>query len=451
MTLEIDKLLENNKNIPPALSRLIADAAGLLWRMRRNDRQIEFLNPSKDGLFADPEEVKRLLGDLIHASQIVQEDDFFRFKLAIKNIRDGLPTLALFRVRDNGRPFRWVKMVGAPGEQTQEFYYGFIRDITEDVIHINQLLEKDLARQTMLQQLDFPALLVDMKSKAVISRNTHAYNFFQYDFDEFNHLTLRDLYPSDHESLFIKAYETSVMEGVWEGPLQLKTKSGGTPQVIARLKRLAIQDRELLRISIPQILSLETGEGADAAPPLEKDAFLQHLIDAVTTDETIAQIPDILNRLKSNPYAQFQIEALMVVDLQAPRKKPNIHVVGESFALSDFQSHFNFEGAIMQDIRQRRVEHVILEDTLESTRPIDWALFIPYGIRSYFVKPYFFGSKLRHLLFFCSTEVGAFSEKQLDVYQMYSKAFIKGLRKWRKRPRRKAGAFAPDETPDESR
>jgi hypothetical protein len=53
---------------------------------------------------------------------------------------------------------------------------------------------------------------------------------------------------------------------------------------------------------------------------------------------------------------------------------------------------YDYEGTISLLIGEKHRDYVILEDTLESTRPIDWALFIPHGIRSYFVKLFFHGS-----------------------------------------------------------
>lgn len=433
MSIETDKLLDENGNIPTALSRIIAAAAGILWRMRQTDRQLELISDPKSESFSDLGEVRRLLTDLVHAQEAVLEDDFFHFKMFIKNIREGQPAFVLFRVHDSEGQVRWLKAAGAPGETDRGFYYGYIQDITVNVILINQRLEKDLARQTMLQKLDIPALLVDMKTKAVISRNTHAHGFFGYDFDEFDRLPLRELYPPEHESSFIKAYETCFMEGVWEGPLRLKIKNGETRQVIARLKRLAIQDLNLLRISIPEVLSPEEGDVSAAPAALDKESYMRRMEEVLEGKESIA---DILDGIRVNPYENIQLEALMFIDLHSRRKKESILAVGEPFARSDFGGFSNVEGTLMQDILERRVDHVILEDTLESTRPIDWALFIPYGIRSYFVKPFFYGSKLRTLLFFCSTEAGAFSQKNLDKYEAYCTVFTKALRKWRKRPRR---------------
>ena len=74
-----------------------------------------------------------------------------------------------------------------------------------------------------------------------------------------------------------------------------------------------------------------------------------------------------------------------------------------------------------------------MDDTLQSLRPIDWALFIPHGIRSYLAKPFYHGDKLRTMLLFCSTEANVYSQKDLELYALYYPAFLHGLKNWRNR------------------
>ena len=62
------------------------------------------------------------------------------------------------------------------------------------------------------------------------------------------------------------------------------------------------------------------------------------------------------------------------------------------------------------------LEHIIVEDTAKSIKPIDWALFIPKGIRSYLALPFFIDGILREVVIFCSTSPHAFSENAIAPY-----------------------------------
>ena len=57
-----------------------------------------------------------------------------------------------------------------------------------------------------------------------------------------------------------------------------------------------------------------------------------------------------------------------------------------------------------------------MEDTAKSIKPIDWALFIPHGIRSYFAVPFFHENVLRDVVIFCSTTPSAFSPDNIQPY-----------------------------------
>lgn len=73
------------------------------------------------------------------------------------------------------------------------------------------------------------------------------------------------------------------------------------------------------------------------------------------------------------------------------------------------------------------LDHIIVEDTSRSIKPIDWVLFIPRGIRSYFAKPFFKDGVLHNVLIFCSTEAKRFSGCNVRPYQSLFPLFESAL------------------------
>lgn len=419
--------------------RFVCPIGGLIGWMKTNKNEVLLLTGGEEhGGDIRGIDVKHLLRDLVWAQQVVVEEDFFRFKLFIKSMREGEKASVIFRVRDREGQRCWLKMQGAAAAANNigaKPYYGYIRDITEDAALINHLLEKDSARQTMIETDVHPVLLVDMETKAIISRNTHAYQLFGYTYHEFNRMKFSDFYPLDQESKVAKIYEICLSEGFWNGKFILVKKGNISIEARIKIKRLTLRDRNLLRVSIDEILEKgANGPDKPEAPLPDREAFERTLTAAMAGKD---QMPDILDTLLEHQYGGPYFDAVMYADVYIKKGRVDVYGRGHAFKTPAPGMTYDYEGTISQLIGEKHLDYVILEDTLESTRPIEWALFIPHGIRSYFAKPFFHSGKLRTLLIFCADEPNRFSEADLGLYEVYYPAFLKGLRDWRKGKRKK--------------
>ncbi len=421
---------------PGEFTRFISAAAGLFWRMKINEKKIEFLNHTAINGLAGSNEVERLLLNLVWAQEVVAEDDFFRFKLFIISMREGKEGSVIFRIRNKQEKqpgHWWIRLVGAPGSVDPSIYYGHIRDISQDVNFVSHLLEKDIERQTMIESENLPVMLVDMETGAVISRNTYAYELFEYTYREFISIKFQALYPEEQKSYISALFETCLREGYWEGSLPLVKKGNIPIQTSAKIRRLSLRGRNLLKISIHQYNGAEKKAPASISLPADREQFKQSLLTAM--DEKYG-MKEILDTLLVHQFGSPAFEAVMYADVYVKKRKVIVYARGkggEVFATLKPGTVFDFEGTVSQAIWENNLDFLILEDTLESTKPIDWALFIPHGVRSYFVKPFFHGDQLRTLLLFCSTEPNRFSEEDMDTYELYYPAFLKGLKNWRKK------------------
>jgi len=414
----------------PILSRindllpLMESTMGLIWRYDPGEKKVAFLNEYEIPLLG--EDAGKLLTDLVWAGRVVVEEDFFRFKLFIKNMRQGEKGSVIFRVRDKRDNCYWLRATGTSGGQDNSHYHGNIQDISDQVTFINQLLEKELERQTMIEHEGRPVILVDMQSKGIISRNTDAYELFGYSYHEFNDLTFQDLYPKDQASRVARIYETCLLDGSWAGKLSFVKKGKKIVNARVRFKRLSIKDRNLLRISVDDTYNTALSV---AGGPAEPGKFKDILVEAVAEKQ---DINDILDTFLVHPFRDVQFDAILYADVKEKKGKVYVYARGAAFASMKPGSIFDFEGTVSQAIRENRLDFLLMGDTLESTRPTDWALFIPYGIRSYFARAFYHGQKLSSVLFLCSTQPHQFSEDQQKDYELFYPAFLKGLANWRK-------------------
>ena len=72
----------------------------------------------------------------------------------------------------------------------------------------------------------------------------------------------------------------------------------------------------------------------------------------------------------------------------------------------------------------------MVEDTLDSIKSIDWAVFIPCGVRSYFAKPFYSAQGLHAVLIFAfdAPAPGAFSDVR---FRPLYEPFARLVARWR--------------------
>ena len=90
----------------------------------------------------------------------------------------------------------------------------------------------------------------------------------------------------------------------------------------------------------------------------------------------------------------------MFSDIQSGRGMVQVYGVGRLFSSLEWGLSHAYEGTIAQDIERFSLDSLIVEDTLDSIKSIDWAMFIRCGVRSYFAKPFYAAEGLHAVLIF---------------------------------------------------
>ena len=91
-----------------------------------------------------------------------------------------------------------------------------------------------------------------------------------------------------------------------------------------------------------------------------------------------------------------------------------------------------YEGTIAQDIERFGLRSLTVEDTLDSIKSIDWVLFAPHGIRSYFAKPFYTEQGLHAILILASIRPGSFGADAETRFASLMGPFERLIGAWRK-------------------
>ena len=93
---------------------------------------------------------------------------------------------------------------------------------------------------------------------------------------------------------------------------------------------------------------------------------------------------------------------------------------------------YAYEGTIAQDIERFGLRSLTVEDTLDSIKSIDWVLFAPHGIRSYFAKPFYTEQGLHAILILASIRPGSFGADAETRFASLMGPFERLIGAWRK-------------------
>jgi hypothetical protein len=119
----------------------------------------------------------------------------------------------------------------------------------------------------------------------------------------------------------------------------------------------------------------------------------------------------MLGQALAHPDIGKRCNAIMLSYIHA--KNNTVQVYGAGTPLADMTpgEKFSYSGTIAEDIARFNLDHLVVDETMDSIKPIDWALFIPRGIHSYYAKPFYKNGELQTVLILCSTE----PERFVDV------------------------------------
>lgn len=420
------------------LLKCIKGMPALLFRIEIAKNKIEYLNDYRiDGL---GNKTFLLLKNKMLSKEIILEDDYPYYTSFIKASQQAKASKIIIRV-ESSKGLRWLKFIGSHNSYNPGFYLGVMMDITSSVEIVNEMNEKENENLAMINMLDNPVLLVDLSTKEIISHNTAAHELFAYSKDEFRDLRFNDLYHKEYSSEINKTLENVIFDKKWEGKLFFKRKDKNRFLCNTSLRTFKIKTKLLLSISIYSIDLGQNKSGIDiikSTPEKLNGSAQKYLNSLLNKVSSLSEMKKILDVLIENPYPGMKpFDGIIYSDIQVNKDKVVVYPTGSVFKNLPFGEVFTYDGTIAENIEQYKLKNLIVDDTMSSTKAIDWALFIPSGIRSYYARPFFERNTLRSILILCSKKPYDFNNENIDKYDLLCAPFTKGLKNWRKLQRTK--------------
>lgn len=405
----------------------------LLFRVEMARNRIEYLNDCN--LAGLGENTFQLLNNKNLAKEVLFEEDIYLYDNFIHALRESEQALTVIRIKQVDNGLRWIKLIGKPNSYNPGFYLGMMVDITDSIKLIEDMTLKEDEKQTMLEIADNPVFLVDIKTKNVVSHNAAAQELFGYSFDEFRQLNLVNLMHPAFAGDMAEILEEIIFEKRWKGRMLFRRKGNTRFLGEVSLRSLKIKEKRLLRVSVYSfdIITKEKSKSERQKENLSLTESRKLYVNSLNEKiQAVSDIRRVLEIILGNPYSGTSFDGIIYSDIQIKKDRVVVYAAGDTFFNLKFGESFSYEGTIAENIENYKLDFLIVEDTMSSIKAIDWALFTPYGIRSYYAKPFYERNVLRSILILCSKEPDAFSEEKIPEYNLLDSPFTKGLKNWRK-------------------
>jgi len=412
----------------------------LLWRIDLVKNKIEYLNAyrieglgANSGLLLQNSELRR---------EVVVEEDICLIEEFMQSVRKAETAATLFRLKSHGGPVRWIKLTGVCNPRTPRYYIGYMLEATQTAHIVQAISESDAEMEAMIELAVTPALLIDPHDKTITAHNAAARDTFQFKSAEFNGIGFSELYDPDSDRLVQRIYEELIFTRKWEGRLVFRRKNRSVFSGDITMRRLFLKGRRLFRLSIHGIHVDEHGLNGSGKIPQKaspaQQALRLHSQRLVKKISAVKNINHALQIMLDDQWGEERFDAIIFSDIYAKKNRVLVYTAGAPFKSLAQGDTFAYEGTIAENIDRFKLDYLNVENTFASIKAIDWALFIPHGIRSYFAKPFYERRVIRSVLILCSEQNNHFSTAHLDTYALYDAPFLKALKNWRAAQKRRS-------------
>ena len=384
----------------PDLRSFVDDFPALLWRIEIARSRIEFLNDYPLHPLGDS--ARLFLKNMSFRKQMLLPEDAHLLDAFFEAVREGRTMATVFRVYTPADGMMWLKLTGAVNSSDPRYYYGYLLDVGDTVDVIRDIQKTDAESRLRIDNVPTPVILMNHQSLRMKQANAAARDLFALP-RAMNGLLphFSDISPrTDDET--IDSILHDLPNRPWKGQLEFCTTLGEPFKAEVELQWVPWRQSALIRVSADPI---STGKRHRTRPTSARAIF-----------NDAASITDMLRRVIEMPEVGQRCNAVMLSDIYA--RKNTVVVTGVGAPLTDMTpgENFSYKGTIAEEIARFKLDHVVVDDTLDSIKPIDWALFIPRGLRSYFAKPFFENGTLRMVLILCSTEPNRFVDLKANAF-----------------------------------
>jgi hypothetical protein len=393
----------------------------LAWRVDIVRNDITFLNAHTIPSLG--EQAKSVLQNPGLARQMIFKEDRERFFHCFDQIRNRQPSACTFRMRSSNGTTGWFKIMAMPDPAFPTCAVGLLMDIGS---HVNTILsiEGRPGLSDKIDLLDDPVLLIRFSDRKVFMANQAAQRMLHYPAKDIPTLDFDRILQKNSGAKLFQIYEGLIFSDCWNGELSMTDSMGRHHQCMARIQAIARDEENLLWVTLTHMNSCLACKGIpvrgnESVPSLE-------IIEAMRTCTTIKELlKTMLNALPPNS----PTDAIMLSRIFIAENKVLVTGAGGPFETIPENHTHPYEGSIAENIVRFNLPHHVVMETSKSIKPIDWALFIPRGIHSYYAQPFFDNDVLTNVLIFCSSLPGNYDpDAPAPLHELYPE-FLNGLKR----------------------
>ena len=382
------------------LRSFVDDFPALLWRIEIARSRIEFLNDCP--LYPLGDSARLFLKNRAFRKQMLLPEDAHLLDKFLDAVSQGKTMATVFRVHTPADSIMWLKLTGAVNSSDPRYYYGYLLDVDDTVDVIRDIQRSEAASRMRIDNVPTPILLINHQSLRLRQANAAARNLFGLPSPTTGRLP-HFTEISSHSLEHLGGILNDLPYQPWNGKLEFNTTQGEPLKAEAELRWVPWKQTALIRMSVTP-----TRDNRQ-----DKSELSRNVQAAFSNAPNLSAM---LSQALEHPDISKRCNAVMLSDIRA--KNDTVQVFGAGAPLADMEpgEKFSYRGTIAEDIDRFSLDHLVVDDTMDSIKPIDWALFIPRGIRSYYAKPFYQDNVLRTVLILCSTEPERFVSMKPDAF-----------------------------------
>ncbi|WP_420250522.1 MULTISPECIES: diguanylate cyclase [unclassified Maridesulfovibrio] len=391
----------------------------IIWRIDIVENEISFLNSYI--IPTDNQKVRSVLQNPQLARDMILSEDWEKFQNSLQQVRNRIPTSCVFRMRLNKNSTRWFRLGAIPDPLHQTCSVGMLMDISGQVDEI-LTTEGRPNLATKIDLIDDPVLFVRFSDRSVCAANNAAGALLKYERQELLSMNFQDLFRHNTDTDLHKLYEGLIFSDRWNGKLSVTDSMGKNHECSIRIQSISRNGENLLWITMDHrndcqackgipVRGNETVPSGAAVKEMNKCSSIECLLETI---------------LQALPFGS-PTDAIMLSRIFIDQNKVEVTAAGEPFAGLDENRTHPYEGSIAENIVRFNLKNHVVMETSKSIKPIDWALFIPHGIRSYYAQPFYENETLTNVLIFCSTKTHSYDpDAAPPLHELHDK-FIETL------------------------
>lgn len=407
------------------LYSFINDFPALLWRIEIRKARIEFLNknihvaPGIDGAL--------FLKNIAYRNANILPEDQHILEAFMDMVKEGNVAASVFRVKNSNGRISWLKLTGAVNRQDPGYYYGYLLNVDDTVAVIKGILGTDLELKLMIEDISNPVFLFGYDRQELICANPSAKQIFGIQEIDFGKLPLEFFYAGDTRRTVSDILKNLPLSRTWAGNICFRS-ADGKKQVRSRaiVRYLVHEEHQIVRIS------LQNPKISSAGCKTVSDSKENHIRELKNKIHGLVDIHQIMEICLDSPLAAGHFEGILFSDVHVRKNSVTVYGAGKPFKGMQTSENYSYKGTIAEDINRYSLDYLIVDNTQDSIKPIDWALFVPRGVRSYFAMPFYSRSVLRTVLILCATEQNRFADTPADLFKDLLNTLNGAVRNWRR-------------------